>query len=218
MSRGIRAEVMIQETAACPVAGAAREVDASAFAISKSLDPSGNGTLTEEFMLDIGSRTAPPDVEVELDEVFSYGSKSAYRYTRDHGWGCPCECVEEHGCPVVDVHTRGGTLYLVFHAADMTQLQTVIESLRARYPDVDIQRLLRSEHDHPEGDLVFVDRGNLTARQREVLETAHRMGYFDHPRESNAGEVAQSLDITASTFTEHLGAAQTKILDAVLDT
>jgi hypothetical protein len=43
------------------------------------------------------------------------------------------------------------------------------------------------------------------------------MGYFEHPRTANAGEVADELDISRSTFAEHLAAAQSKLLDAVLD-
>lgn len=50
-----------------------------------------------------------------------------------------------------------------------------------------------------------------------MVATAYRMGYFDYPRRSNASEVAASLDIAPSTFTEHLTAAQSKLLDAVLE-
>ena len=42
------------------------------------------------------------------------------------------------------------------------------------------------------------------------------MGYFEYPRESNASEVAAALDIEPSTFTQHLNAAQTKLLDELL--
>jgi predicted DNA binding protein len=56
----------------------------------------------------------------------------------------------------------------------------------------------------------------LTDRQREVLRTAHEMGYFEYPRGANAGEVATALDIEPSTFTEHLNAAQSKLLDELL--
>jgi len=157
------------------------------------------------------------DVDEEVAPVFTYGSKTVYRFSRDLGRGCPCECVEEFDCSVVDIHTRDGVLYLVFHAADMAELQDIIGTLRERYPTVDVRRLLRSTGDRGDHDLVFVDRGSLTDRQREVLERAHEMGYFDHPKGANAGDVADELDISRTTFTEHLAAAQTKLLDAVLE-
>ena len=52
---------------------------------------------------------------------------------------------------------------------------------------------------------------------REVLETAHEMGYFEYPKRANAGDVAEAVGISRSTFSEHLGAAQTKLLDAILE-
>jgi predicted DNA binding protein len=106
---------------------------------------------------------------------------------------------------------------MAFHAADMDELREIITTLREEFPTVDIRRLLRSRGDSADHDLVLVDRGQLTRRQREVLETAHELGYFDHPKGANAGEVAEHLDISRATFREHLGAAQTKLLDAVLD-
>jgi len=68
-----------------------------------------------------------------------------------------------------------------------------------------------------DGDVVFVDRSRLTDRQREVLETAYEMGYFEHPRATNATEVADALDVSLSTFTEHLATAQSKVLAAIVD-
>ena len=216
MGQGIRAELRVDAAGSCPVARAADEADASTFSISRSVSPNSPDRMTEEFMLDVDE--GEPETDDELQEVFDYGSKKVYRFDRPLGTGCPCELVEGFDCPVVDVHTREGALYLVFHAADMEQLRNVITTLKEQYPTVDVQRLLRSHDDQPEHSLVFVDRGELTDRQREVLETAHRMGYFDHPKGANAGEVADELEIGTSTFVEHLAAAQTKLLDSILDT
>jgi predicted DNA binding protein len=216
MGTGIRAELRVDADGTCPVATAAADAGASTFSISRGIDPEGTGTVAEEFMLD-DSAADDPTADEDLESVFTYGSKTVYRFTRDRGQGCPCECVEQFDCPVVDVHTRDGMLYLVFHAADMAQLRDIITALRETYPQVDIQRLLRSQGEQSENDLVFVDRGRLTERQREVLETAHRMGYFERPKGANAGDVADALDISRSTFTEHLAAAQTKLLDAILE-
>jgi predicted DNA binding protein len=65
-------------------------------------------------------------------------------------------------------------------------------------------------------DPTLVDRGRLTDRQREVLRTAYRMGYFEYPRSANATEVAEALGIGLSTLAEHLAAAQEKLLEELL--
>jgi hypothetical protein len=98
----------------------------------------------------------------------------------------------------------------------MEELRGAVTALRDVYEDVDVKRLVSSREGDGTADLVFVDRGELTDRQREVLETAHQMGYFDHPKGANAGEVADELGITTSTFTEHLSAAQSKLLTSIL--
>lgn len=216
MSSGIRAELRVDVDGRCPVVEAAAAAGSPTSSIARAVDPSGTGRVTAEFMLDDTAGAELADDE-HVDAVFTYGTKTVYRLTHGRDGGCPCERIERFDCPVVDAHVRDGLLYLVFHAADMEQLQDIIGTLRAAYPRVDIRRLLRSEGEDEDNDLVLVDRGRLTARQREVLETAHRMGYFERPKGANAGDVADALDISRSTFAEHLSAAQTKLFDAILE-
>jgi predicted DNA binding protein len=213
MEAGIRAEVKVDPAGACPVVQASTSAGAPVYSVSRSVSPESPDRVTEEFMLEADD----PDADVELTKVFDYGDKKVYRFSRELGYGCPCETVEAFDTPVIDIRTRDGMLYLVFHAAGMAELQDIIGALQEQYPTVDVQRLLRTEHDRPDDNLVFLDRGDLTDRQREVLETAHRMGYFEHPKTANAGEVADELGISRSTFSEHLAAAQSKLMDAILD-
>ena len=219
MGSGIRAEITVPAADVCPVAAASAETGADSGRVSRSVDPVTGDTVTEEFTLQIDREEPPtlPDLDVELTEIFAYGSTPVYRFSRERGRGCPCECIEAHHCPIVDVRARGERLSLVFHAPDMETLQAAIGSLREEFPGLDVNRLLRSQGETPDENLAFVDRSSLTARQLEVLETATRMGYFEHPKGANAGEVADELDITTSTFTEHLSAGQRKLLDAILD-
>jgi predicted DNA binding protein len=217
MASGIRAEIKIDDPPDCVVAQASAETDGRVTSVSRSTNPSAPERVTEEFMLEAETYPDEFDADADLSPIFAYGSSSVYRFQRELGCGCPCECIEAHDCPVVDIRTQGASLYLTFHASDMQGLQAIIGDLRERYSTLDVQRLLQSQQDHDDRNLVFVDRSALTDRQTEVLETAHRMGYFEHPKRANAGEVADELDITGTTFTEHLAAAQTKLLDAILD-
>ena len=211
---GIRAEIRVDPDGTCPVVEASIDLNSPSYSVARSTIASEPERVNEEFMIE---SDGTPEASVELTEVFDYDSKRMYRFNRERGRGCPCESVEVFDCPIVDLHARDGMLYLVFHAIDMDNLQRVIMTLRDRYSEVDVRRLLRSQHEAPESDLVFLDRGRLTERQREVLETAHEMGYFNHPKSANAGEVASALDITTSTFSEHLAAAQSKLMDSILD-
>lgn len=215
MPSGIRAEVALENPPDCIVAEAAAEADGQVHSVSKSTNPSAPDRVAEEFRLEAERYPDSFEVDPEPTETFAYGSSAVYSFQRDLGYGCPCEVVEAFDCPVTDVRVHDGALHLTFHAADMHGLQAIIGELRDQYT-LDVKRLLQSQQDHADEHLVFVDRSTLTDRQLEVLETAHRMGYFDHPKGANAGEIAGELGITGTTFTEHLAAAQTKLLDAIL--
>ncbi|MFB6134981.1 MAG: helix-turn-helix domain-containing protein [Halanaeroarchaeum sp.] len=212
MSAGIRAQIRIDNAESCPVANASTD-GVACYNVSKRVEPD-TGRVTEEFATD-----ANGDLEdvAGLESVFSYGDKSVYRFERDFGDDCACEMVEQYDAPIVDVQAENGDLSMTFHAQTMDDLRDAVGTLRDSYEGVDVQRLVSSKDEEGADDLVFVDRGELTARQREVLETAYQMGYFEHPKGANAGEVADALGITTSTFTEHLAAAQSKLLKTILD-
>lgn len=55
---------------------------------------------------------------------------------------------------------------------------------------------------------------SLTDRQLEVLRTAYLSGFFDRPRETTGDEIAAMLDISSSTFHQHLRVALAKTLAA----
>ena len=224
---GIRAEIAVESPPDCPAATASEATGATATSITKSVPTDPTETVTEEFVLDEGSvdpagpqtgaeESRNTDLDEGFQEVFSYGSERVYRFERSQDRTCFCECIEQFGCPVRDVHSRDGSLTVSFHAPDVDTLRSVVARLDERWSNVSVRRLVRSDADRDGSDLVLVDRGELTTRQREVLETAHEMGYFEYPKRANAGEVADELGIDDSTFVEHLSAAQGKLLATIL--
>lgn len=52
----------------------------------------------------------------------------------------------------------------------------------------------------------------LTQRQLEVFRLARKRGYYQWPKETSAGELAQELDISTSTLHEHLHKVEAKLL------
>jgi predicted DNA binding protein len=57
----------------------------------------------------------------------------------------------------------------------------------------------------------------LSDRQAEVVDLALAEGYFDWPREVDAESLAAELDISHSTFLEHLRKAESRLLRSALD-
>lgn len=54
--------------------------------------------------------------------------------------------------------------------------------------------------------------GELTDRQREVLEIAYEQGYYEVPRQASAEDIANQLQVDASTVSEHLQRAERNLL------
>ena len=56
---------------------------------------------------------------------------------------------------------------------------------------------------------------SLTERQQTILRTAYYSGYFDRDRSRTGAEIAEILDISQPTFSNHIRAAQQNFFEAV---
>jgi len=74
-----------------------------------------------------------------------------------------------------------------------------------------LHRLTRAGQPEPPGD-------GLTDRQHEALRTAYEMGHFDIPRQASLAEVAAELDVSASSVSERLRRAQTRLIEETVAT
>ena len=205
---GVRAEFVFERPESCPVATASETADGSLREVSWTTQR--DGTVTEQFT----SSDEPGDDE--FDEVFDYGSQRVYEFDREDDDPCICEFIEGAIGPVAETYATDGNLHVTIHAGDVERLRELLGDLNQRFDGVRIEYLVQSREQAEESELVPVDMRRLTDRQREVLRTAHEMGYFEYPRGANASEVAAALDIEPSTFTEHLNAAQSKLLEDLL--
>lgn len=195
----------------CPVVELATAAGTTVDTVAASVSTDGASRGVTEFSVDAED---PPDADAT--HLFSHGRTHRYRLVHEGEPTCPCEWLGSFECPVARYVAGGGSLTLVFHAADYEELRTVVGALRERFPDVDIRRFVRSPGGDQSTDTVLVDRSKLTDRQLEVVSTAYEMGYFERPRRANATEVAETLDVSPSTVTEHLAAAERKLLADVL--
>jgi hypothetical protein len=223
---GVRVELAIDDPAGCPVAELTEGQTGRARSVTWS---DADGTVTEQFEYDgvplgaDGDDGARGDVDGDensggdVDRVFEYDDASVYEFEREDR-ECVCQTIAGFDCPLADVEAADGTLYVSIHLREAAELRDLLQRLREVYSDVRVRCLVGSGGEASGGDVVPVDRSRLTERQQEAVGMAHRMGYFDYPRQSNASEVADALGVAPSTFTEHLTAAQSKLLDAVLDT
>jgi hypothetical protein len=62
---------------------------------------------------------------------------------------------------------------------------------------------------------VAAAESRLSERQREAVEAAVDLGYYEIPREAGHADVAAALDCAPSTASEHLQKAESKLLSAL---
>lgn len=205
---GLEAAICVDAEGSCPVADASVETGERIDSVHKS----GVGDQAVEE-IELGPDAPAPE---GTTKVFGDDSYSVYRFERDRTEPCFCDQIETFGCPIVDIRSEDGELRVVFRPRDLETLKEIVTSLRQTFDEVRLEQLVQSGTPD-DSDTVVVDRGRLTNRQREVLETAYEMGYFEHPKGANAQEVAAALDINSATLRGHLSAAQSKLLESVVE-
>lgn len=111
------------------------------------------------------------------------------------------------GDATADDDSRERTEVAVVGPAD--QLGESLETIEPSDADVLVERLCNYHASTAPMDA-------LTDRQREVLRTAHRMGYYDVPRTATSEEVAREVGLDPSTVVEHLQRAERNIMDRLV--
>ena len=217
MADQVLTEVEVFRPATCQVASHADE-ERSVTEVARQRFGADDDRVVEEFTLvgEPGENELATDVDAAVEQAFEFEDRAIYRLERDPAQGCLCERIERTGSVVHEFHVEGERVRLTFLSPDIETLRGIIAGLRSTAECVRLRRLLEEGADADARRPVVLDRATLTDRQLTVLEVANEMGYFEHPRDATAGEVAAELDIATSTFTEHLAASQRKLLDALL--
>jgi DNA-binding CsgD family transcriptional regulator len=90
-----------------------------------------------------------------------------------------------------------------------------VEFLTSRYRGIDlVAKRQATESTTSTPDLVD---DVLTERQREVIETAYAAGYYETPRGITGEKLADRLGISSPAVYNHLQAAHSALLDAILE-
>lgn len=209
MDTGIRVKLHAESPECCPIASASSVNGETVSMISWS-KANGDESVVEEFTVSGGDFPSHREV---LDTVFEGDKQSRYQFARSDE-GCVCSYIEQAGFPIESLVVEHDGLSISFYVSSLDELGELVTGLRESFDGIRLLSLHRTD-DLDETVPVWIDRSKLTPRQEEVLRTALEMGYFDYPKRANAGEVAEELGIGLSTFSEHLAAAQSKLLEDV---
>ncbi len=133
---------------------------------------------------------------------------------------CPAVGLAELGALPRTVYGENGDGRIVAELPGEYDASEVIEAFTGEYENGE----LVAKREQSEFSPLFSQRElerefdeQLTDRQQEVLETAFEAGYYEWPRETSGQELAEQLDISQPTLSEHLSAAERKLLSLLLE-
>lgn len=114
-----------------------------------------------------------------------------------------------YGAPV-DIRD-GVEHWTLFTHNDRHRIQTILDEVRdLEAAKIELVEISAVTNQAREGTLPL---SRLSPRQREVFQLARRAGYYAHPKQATASDLAEELGVTTSTVHEHLHKAEQTLLD-----
>jgi len=212
ISECLLVELVVSDDA-CPLADATRAVPVSVEARMPQLRADGAALL---------GFSAPDDGD-RLAEALDADDRVHFLHRARTDGPANFRCLSEQPCAVHDLVSAGllveGLTYRGGRArvAGAVVGYDTLEAVMDRAGDAVGVRLERVSPLGGEQDSPVAARWNLTARQEEALRAAHEAGYFEVPRDADAGEVAARLGIGKSAFLERLRRAERSLFGELLN-
>jgi predicted DNA binding protein len=121
----------------------------------------------------------------------------------------------DRGGATQEITSEDGVARFTVEISRDTDARDLFEVVEDRYAETELVGY--HEHERPvqtrqEFRANLTER--LTDRQLTALRTAYHSGFFDWPRAVDGDELAAMMDISRSTFHQHLRVAERKVLDA----
>ncbi|MFB6173533.1 MAG: helix-turn-helix domain-containing protein [Halobacteriales archaeon] len=124
----------------------------------------------------------------------------------------------DHGVRLTDIDAGKAGIHVRYEAGDEDVARSTLNAFRDAYEAVDLAEYHESERaEQTAHGFRSAVENRLTDRQLAALRKAHAAGFFEWPRQVEGDELAESMGIVASTFHQHLRAAERKVLDELFE-
>ncbi len=158
---------------------------------------------------DTGGATDASDGTEAGDEFDTDGAGDQLD-TDGAGDGCVCDVIDRFADVVEVEHVRDGALSMTAVADDRSTVRRLVADLRASGASIELRRVARGVD--PAADAIELEAGSITEKQREALELAVELGYYDSPRRADLAELAARLGVSKSAVSQRLNAAEATLV------
>ncbi|WP_372480918.1 PAS domain S-box protein (plasmid) [Halomicrobium sp. HM KBTZ05] len=123
------------------------------------------------------------------------------------------------GGTIVEAVLEDGHYHMTVQVPPGDGVRQVLDTVRGAYPDAEMVLRRQTTRDSGITKQAVLDLSEaLTDRQLAALRAAYHAGFFEWPRDASGEEVAESLDVAAPTFHQHLRKAEQTVFDSILAT
>lgn len=126
---------------------------------------------------------------------------------------CLCTGLCGDGFAPVELSVEDGSLVIGAYVADRKTLSEATDRLGDGVDRWGLRQLTTTANDERTDEQ---DQGHdgvtLTVKQREAVQTAVEMGYYDRPRNASLGDLAGRLGVTRSALSQRLNAVESKLI------
>ncbi|MHB9285601.1 bacterio-opsin activator domain-containing protein [Halobacteriales archaeon Cl-PHB] len=192
-------------------------------AVLDELVPRADGTVTE-FVTVAGG--PPEDVRAAVTETLDQSVQLLGSYDDGALFELrlpappPPVAVVDAGALPRRLTAVDGTGRLVAAVPSAVDPGAVVDAVLARHPGAELAARRQQPYQTPLfSHRQFADalEAHLSARQLEVLLAAYRAGFYEWPRDRSGVELAGDLDVSPSTFHQHLRTAERKLVGLALE-
>ena len=159
----------------------------------------------------ITSGTDEPTCQNEVMVVDGTTPRTEYLSTTVDS-SCVCATLSQFEC-VYDLEgVQDGSLRIAISVLDRTLLGEIVSALRETDANVDVRRISRMD----ESETMELDTTEITEKQREAVELAVELGYYDRPRDADLQELATRLGISKSAVSQRLNAVESTLVRSLV--
>lgn len=106
---------------------------------------------------------------------------------------------------------------IVVRLPQTTDVNPFIEACASVFSDAELVRRTQMSSDEDGDGVTRLSADLLTDRQRDVLEVAHRNGFFEWPRESTGKEIASRMGVSPPTFHRHIRVGTHNLIESIFE-
>jgi hypothetical protein len=148
-----------------------------------------------------------------LHVVADEGSSTTRTVTTPITDQCLCTGLCGDGFAPVELTVEDGSLVIGAYAADRKTLSEATDRLGDGVDRWRLRQLTTTANDERTDEQDHGPDGvTLTVKQREAVQTAVEMGYYDRPRNASLGDLAGRLGVTRSALSQRLNAVESKLI------